>query len=218
MLAELARRARYPVLLVNDSDIVVEPGYLRAVTAPLDDPARRRGDLPLSRRRRILGLARGGPRHRHRVRAQRAGGAPARRGRIRARLHHGLPRRQPWSASAASRPSPITWPTTTSWGATSRGSGYRVEFAPVVVETDLGGGSWGETWRHQLRWSRTIRVSRPSGYYGYVVTHATLWSLVALAAGQWLAGAAALAVRIAGGSLGRRRHPPATARCCAISG
>ena len=38
MLAELARRARYSLLLVNDSDIVVEPGYLRAVTAPLADP------------------------------------------------------------------------------------------------------------------------------------------------------------------------------------
>src|ERR1035441_10560855 len=57
--------------------------------------------------------------------------------------------------------------------------GYRIEFAPVVVETDLGGGSWAQTWRHQLRWSRTIRVSRSAGYYGYVVTHATLWGLVA---------------------------------------
>ena len=62
--------------------------------------------------------------------------------------------------------------------------GYRIEFAPVVVETDLGGESWAETWRHQLRWSRTIRVSRPAGYFGYVVTHATFWALVALAAGS----------------------------------
>ena len=38
VLEELAKRARYPLLLVNDSDIVVEPGYLRAVTAPLADP------------------------------------------------------------------------------------------------------------------------------------------------------------------------------------
>src|SRR6185295_5406855 len=38
VLAELAQRARYPVLLVNDSDIVVEPGYLRRVVAPLEDP------------------------------------------------------------------------------------------------------------------------------------------------------------------------------------
>jgi ceramide glucosyltransferase len=77
--------------------------------------------------------------------------------------------------------------------------GKRIVFAPVVVETNLGSATWGETWRHQLRWSRTIRVSRASGYYGYVVTHATLWGLVALAAGAWFAGVAALAVRVAAG-------------------
>ena len=38
VLEELARRARHAVFLVNDSDIVVEPGYLRAVTAPLANP------------------------------------------------------------------------------------------------------------------------------------------------------------------------------------
>ena len=57
VLAELARRARYGVFLVNDSDIVVEPGYLRAVTAPLDDPGVGTGDVPVPRGRRILGLA-----------------------------------------------------------------------------------------------------------------------------------------------------------------
>jgi ceramide glucosyltransferase len=62
-----------------------------------------------------------------------------------------------------------------------------------------------------LRWSRTIRVSRPGGYYGYVITHATLWSLAAFAAGQWRAGLAALGLRmlagiaVAGGVLGYRR-------------
>src|SRR5207249_6283681 len=38
VLAELARHARHQLLLVNDSDIVVEPDYLRAITAPLADP------------------------------------------------------------------------------------------------------------------------------------------------------------------------------------
>jgi ceramide glucosyltransferase len=42
-------------------------------------------------------------------------------------------------------------------------------------------------------------VSRTSGYYGYVVTHATLWAIVAIAAGQWWAGVPALAVRMAAG-------------------
>ena len=38
VLADLAGQARYPILLVNDSDILVEPDYLRRVVAPLEDP------------------------------------------------------------------------------------------------------------------------------------------------------------------------------------
>ena len=79
------------------------------------------------------------------------------------------------------------------------GAGYRVKFAPTVVETDLGGESWADTWRHQLRWARTIRTSQPAGYLGYVVTHATLWSLVAAAAGAWPVGVACLGIRMAAG-------------------
>ena len=79
--------------------------------------------------------------------------------------------------------------------------GYKVALAKTVVETDLGGETWGEVWRHQLRWSRTIRVSRPGGYCGYVVTHATLWALVGLAAGAWRIALATLAVRFAAGVL-----------------
>jgi ceramide glucosyltransferase len=74
-----------------------------------------------------------------------------------------------------------------------------VVFAPAIVETHLGGATWGEVWRHQLRWSRGIRVSRPGGYFGYLVTHATFWSLVAIAAGAWPAGVAALAIRLLAG-------------------
>jgi ceramide glucosyltransferase len=51
-----------------------------------------------------------------------------------------------------------------------------------------------------LRWARTIRVSRFSGYCGSIVTHATLWSLVALLAGAWWAAIPALALRIAAGT------------------
>ena len=38
-LIELAAAARYSFLVVNDSDITVEPDYLRRVTAPLSDPS-----------------------------------------------------------------------------------------------------------------------------------------------------------------------------------
>ena len=38
-LIELSQHARYPIWVVNDSDIKVTPDYLRSVVAPLADPA-----------------------------------------------------------------------------------------------------------------------------------------------------------------------------------
>ena len=93
--------------------------------------------------------------------------------------------------------------------------GYRIHFAAPVVETALGAETWAQVWRHQVRWSRTIRVSRPSGYYGYAVTHATLWALVAFASGAAWAGAIALALRIAAGvCIGRWVLKTGTPCCC----
>src|SRR5439155_16142819 len=55
----------------------------------------------------------------------------------------------------------------------------------VVVTTRLSGGTWGSAWRHQLRWARTIRISRGAGYAGLPVTFATLWVLLASTCGLW---------------------------------
>jgi ceramide glucosyltransferase len=60
----------------------------------------------------------------------------------------------------------------------------RVVVADTVVDTSLGSGSWSDVWKHQVRWSRTIRVSRAAGYFGYVVTQATFWCLVAALSGH----------------------------------
>jgi ceramide glucosyltransferase len=211
VLAELAKRARHPLLLVNDSDILVEPGYLRAVTAPLADDRiglvtclyRAAADSWPSRAEalgiatefapsvivaRLLGVAEFalGSTMVFRAESLRAiGGFEALRDYLADDYQLGR------HISEQLR--------------------LRIEFAPVVVETGLGAESWAEVWRHQLRWSRTIRVSRRSGYYGYVVTHATLWALLAFAAGQSRAGALALGTRmiagvvVARGILGYRR-------------
>jgi ceramide glucosyltransferase len=200
VLAELAKRARYPLLLVNDSDIVVDPGYLLAVTALLADPEiglvtclyRGVADSWASRCE-ALGIA--------------TEFAPSV---LVARLlgvaEFALGSTMVFRAEALRRIGGFE--TIANYladdyqlGRHITALGYRIVFAPVVVETDLGGESWAQTWRHQLRWSRTIRVSRPSGYYGYVVTHATLWTLVALAAGQWWAGLPALGLRMLAGVL-----------------
>jgi ceramide glucosyltransferase len=77
--------------------------------------------------------------------------------------------------------------------------GLRIEMSPTVVETHLSGESWGEVWRHQLRRARTIRASRPGGYLGYVITNASVWAAVAIAAGAWQVALASLAMRMAAG-------------------
>src|SRR5262249_55763517 len=77
--------------------------------------------------------------------------------------------------------------------------GFRVVLSKIAVETNLSGASWGEVWRHQLRWSRTIRVSRTAGYYGYLSTQAAVWSLVAGVTGSWRIALAALGVRMVTG-------------------
>jgi ceramide glucosyltransferase len=199
-LSALAREARYPVFLVNDSDIAVGPDYLREVAAPLADPAvgivtalyRARATsfpgkwealgiatefAPSVMAARLIGVAEFALGSTMVFRADdlaRAGGFEALEKYLADDYQLGL------------RISRL---------------GLKVVFAPAIVETALGAETWADAWRHQVRWSRTIRVSRASGYYGYVVTHATLWAVVACAAGAWQTGLAAVALRMVGGVL-----------------
>ena len=62
--------------------------------------------------------------------------------------------------------------------------GQEVALSTHAVETLLPADSWKAVWRHLLRWSRTIRVMRPWGHAGLIVTHGTVWSLLALAVGS----------------------------------
>ena len=192
------KHARYPLLLVNDSDIVVEPGYLQAVTAPLEDPGvglvtclyRAAADSPAARAE-ALGIATEfAPSV---LVARLLGVAEFALGSTMVFRAESLRQIGGFEAIASYVADDYQL------GRGITGLGLRVVFAPVVVETGLGSESWAQAWRHQLRWSRTIRVSRPSGYYGYVVTQATLWSLVAFAGRQWWAGGIALAIRVIAG-------------------
>ncbi|HEV1287956.1 MAG TPA: glycosyltransferase, partial [Bryobacteraceae bacterium] len=71
--------------------------------------------------------------------------------------------------------------------------GLKCVLSDVVVETHLG-GNWRDVWQHQIRWARTIRVSKFWGYLGLPVTFATFWALVC---GDWRAALALLALRMA---------------------
>ena len=200
VLAELARRARHSMLLVNDSDIVVEPGYFRTVTAPLHNP--KIGLVTCLYRAKSCSW----PAHSEALGIATEFAPSVLVARLLGQVEFALGSTMVFRADALQQIGGFAaiakyLADDYQLGYHIQKLGYRIEFAPMVVETDLGGGSWGEVWRHQLRWSRTIRVSRPAGYYGYVVTHATLWAAVAAAGGNWRIAICALGVRILAGVL-----------------
>jgi ceramide glucosyltransferase len=197
VMIDLLARARHGVILVNDSDIHVPPGYLRDVAAPLADHrislvtclyrARAKG---LPGKMEALGIATdfapstlvapligvnefglGSTLVFRRDDLQKAGGFESIAG---------------YLADDYQLAKRLT-----------RGLGRRSWLSHVVVDTTLQGDTWREVWRHQVRWHRTIRVSRPLGYSGLPVTYATLWAAIALAAGHWVAALAVMMARFA---------------------
>ena len=198
LLAALSAEARYAVLLIDDSDIRVGPGYLRQVVAPLEDPGvglvtalYRASSTSAASRWEALGIA-----------TEFAPSVMVARllGMANFALGSTMVLRQATLEKIGGFAG--LWDLLADdyhLGQRVARAGYRVVFARAVVETDLGGETWGGTWQHQLRWARTIRVSRPGGYAGSGIMHVTVWSLLAVAVGAWPVAAAALTIRILAG-------------------
>ena len=195
----LAREARYNVLLVNDGDILVEPDYLKRVVGLLADESvglvtclYRGRAASLASRAEALGIA--------------TEFAPSVLvARLLSTSGFAL------GSTMAFRKSDLTaiggfaairdyLADDYQLGARIAALGKRVSMADTVVETNLGAGSWRDVWKHQVRWSRTIRVSRPAGYFGYVVTQLSFWCALAAAFGEWRIALAGIAVRLVAAS------------------
>jgi len=59
--------------------------------------------------------------------------------------------------------------------------GYEVRLSDYVVETAMPPVGFGGMMRHQIRWARSTRISRPWGYFGLVVTYGTALALLNVA-------------------------------------
>jgi ceramide glucosyltransferase len=59
--------------------------------------------------------------------------------------------------------------------------GYEVVICPVIVDTTLPAYQFKEFLAHQLRWARTTKFSRPSGYVGLLFTFTTIWASLLMA-------------------------------------
>jgi len=74
-------------------------------------------------------------------------------------------------------------------GARISSTGFKVALAHEVVETTIPAYTFSQFWEHQLRWARTMRVSRPAGYRGLALTFGLPWAilLALMASHHWWA-------------------------------
>ncbi len=195
LLMELSRHARYPLRVVNDSDIKVDSNYLATVTAPLLDPdvgvvtclyrvkahnvaaawealGIMTDFMPSTMVAQIVGVREFGLGSTLAFRAEdleQAGGFAA---------------IADYIADDYQLAKRIT------------SLGKRVVLSTCVVETALGDATWRGVWQHQLRWARTIRLSKGSAYLGLPITHTGLWAAVALLLGFLPLAGMLIALRI----------------------
>ena len=200
-LVQMAREARYDILLVNDSDIRVPPDYLQRITAYLGE----------SQIGMVTCLYRGVPAASLGSRLEALGistdfsagvlVAQELEGGIRFGLGSTLALRRTDLQSIGGFESLLDYLADDyELGVRIANKGLRVKLSEVVVETFLPVYSLRGFVEHQLRWGRSIRDSRPWGYLGLVTTFGLMWSLLALILGKgalwaWLLLVAVLLVR-----------------------
>lgn len=195
-LIDLAREARHPILIVNDSDISVPANYIRDVTGPLSDPGvglitclyrAEAHDWPS----RVEALAIATDFAPSTLVARLFGVSDFAFGSTMAFRKTDLDRIGGFRAIGDYIADDYQL------GHKLHALGLRNVISDVIVSTRLSSGSWLGAWRHQVRWARTIRLSGGAGYAGLAITYATLWAAVAALAGLWWIALTLIAIRLA---------------------
>lgn len=183
-LEQMLPQARYDVLVVNDSDIRVEPSYLRRVSEPLAEPGvgmvtclyRGIASLTLGSRLEALGISTDfcpsvlAARSLEGIRFGLGSTLAFRRGEL--EKIGGFASFADYLADDYEL------------GKRIAGLGLEIRLSTSVVETYLPAYTFWEFLRHQLRWARGIRDARPNGYLGLPFTFGIFWGLVAVGAGR----------------------------------
>src|SRR5271165_6555374 len=182
-LAQMVAEARYDMLIVNDSDIRVEPDYLRRVTAPLADP---RVGMVTCLYRGVSGTSLGSRLEALGISTDFCPSVLAARqleGGIRFGLGSTLAFRRAELEKIGGFISFVDYLADDyELGRRIAGLGLTVKLSDDVVETFLPSYRLREFFAHQLRWARGVRDARAGGYLGLVFTFGLMWSLLALAA------------------------------------
>lgn len=181
-LCRMARDARHDVLIVTDSDVRVEPGFLRAIVAPFGDPGvggvtclyRGITDGSFAADLEAMGnstdFAPG-------VLVAWLGGG----GKIDFMLGAVMATTRQRLAEIGGFESLADYLCDDyELGNRIAANGYRIELSPFPVAIDYPHQTLAEAFRHQLRWNLAIRYSRPWGHLGLTFTHGLAWVLLGI--------------------------------------
>jgi len=178
-LCRLAREARHELLVITDSDVRIEPGYLRSVAAMFRDPGvggvtalyRGRDNLQFVAAMDCVGSS-----------AAFCGAA------LVARELEGLKFMMGSTmATTKERLAEIggfealvdLHSDDYELGQRIAARGHRIELLPEPVWMAFPSETLGEYLRHELRWAIGIRNVRPGGHFGMLFTHGLPWAIAA---------------------------------------
>ena len=179
-LHNMYAQARHDIIVIADSDIRVQPDYLKRVSAPLRDPAVgvvsclykavRRGGLPTVIESLFINTDFAAM-----VMAARKVEKPSYAFGATMAL-----RRETLDAVGGFLAISNYLADDYYLGHLIAERGLTLMLSDMVVETVLNVGSWTRLLQHQVRWARTYRTVRPGGYFGSVLTHGTLWATLTM--------------------------------------
>jgi ceramide glucosyltransferase len=178
-LCRMAREAQHEILAVSDSDVRVEPGYLRAIVAPFQDPAvgavtclyRGLTDGSLAANLEAIGNS-----------TDFAAGvlvawlfAP-----VNFTLGATMATTKKCLAEIGGFESLVNhFSDDYELGNRIAARGHRVELGTFPVSIVYPRQTLADAFRHQLRWNVSIRFSRPAGHLGLIFTQALPLALLA---------------------------------------
>ena len=190
-LCRMAREARHDLVLISDSDVRVEPGFLRAVAAPFRDPTvggvtclyRGLADGSLPATLEALGnstdFAAG-------VLAARAlGGLDFMLGAVMATTKQHLAEIGGFESLADYLCDDYEL------GNRIALRGHRIELNSFPVSVVYPRETLSQAFRHQIRWNLAVRWSRPAGHFGLLFSQGLPWAIVAAAIAPSIAISAA---------------------------
>jgi ceramide glucosyltransferase len=198
-LCQLVQEAKHELIVMSDSDVRVEPDYLRNVVAPFSDPrvgvvtALYRG---ISGRGLVSALDDLGM---YTDSAPAALVARKLEGKMRFAFGWTMATTKKVLSEIGGFESMVNHHSDDfELGNRISELGYRVELMRKPVDMVLPDESFGEFLKHELRWSIGLRNVRPVGYVGMLLTHGLPWTLLAVAlatASGW--GSVAIAYAVA---------------------